>query len=643
MKNIKIALRILLAAALALPSCNYLDVVPPEQADLDDMMKDNNAVINNLYSCYGYIQNNGLSPMSYSRISGGGADEVVCPQEWGNLGQMAQWNSITPSTINNNNSYPWFACYNAIGYCNQFLKQLDELNPDITAAEKQQYVAEVQFLKAYYHFRVLELYGPCPIIDELLSQNIAKSDIPGRSHFDYCVDYIVNLLDEAATVLPDTYTLPDDFGRATSVACKALKARVLLLAASPIWNGSFPDRYWKNTNYETPGYGKDLVSQEYDATKWQKAKTACEEAISLAEDSGYKLYTMTESEQQRQNLGMPLPQIPGNSISDDFKKRVMMYRFMMTATPDEGNKEMLWGMYFDSDIYRGSIPHFVIENNLNNRIGWWGGLSPTLYTVEHFFTNNGKIPSEDADFTPESDWFKSAGLSNSDIINLNVNREARFYAWISFDGDEYSPVISAKKPLIMKMRDPQEGGYNSALWGTRNYCVTGFLNKKWVHPNYYFTGISWGTNNPRFSYAIIRLSELYLDLAECDAQLGNTADALKYLNVIRDRAGIPEWTESSLASIGKSVLSAVLEERFVELYMEGFRYFDIRRYLQGRSTMSSECYMGLDAVKTEPTFSEFNTPTHIDQPFTWNDRMYLMPIPNKENYSNPQMVQAPGY
>ena len=94
---------------------------------------------------------------------------------------------------------------------------------------------------------------------------------------------------------------------------------------------------------------------------------------------------------------------------------------------------------------------------------------------------------------------------------------------------------------------------------------------------------------------------------------------------------------------GKSLLDAVLEERFVEFYMEGSRYYDIRRYVKGKKHMKTNCYRGLNAMVYNPSFVSFNTPKQIDQPFDWNDRMYLLPIANKELYANPQMVQAPGY
>lgn len=648
--------KILLASALlcSVLSCDYLSVIPPEQADLDDLITDNATALNHLYGCYGYIQEEIRLFPDFTSIDGGGTDESVAPQEWGHLGSLVKYNMLTPEYITATglatNRYPWTNCYNAIGYCNLFLKNMEETTAEIDPQLRQQYVAEAQFLKAYYHYKALAFFGPCPISDKLLSTNIAKEDIPGRSHFDYCVDYIVGLLDEAAQSLPSIDPSSDYCGRATSVACKALKARVLLLAASPMWNGSFPDKTWKNSNYETPGYGKELVSSTFSQEKWERARKAAKEALQAATDAGFALFDMESSEILRGNQNIPLPTIPGKgeSAADiEFKTRVVMLQYMMTTNPGEGNKETIWGVSRMEGQYRmASMPHYILNTDVQpNGYGAWGGLSPTLYTVQHFFTENGVIPSEDADFTPESEWYTSAGLAEADIIKLNVGREPRFYAWIAFDGCEYSPVIANRKPLICHMRDPQQGGYNAAKWGTRNYCVTGFLNKKWVHPNIYYTGVSNKNNAGDLYYpnALLRMAELYLILAECDAWTGDTEEGLIALNEIRKRAGVPKWDEAKLAAAGKTLLDAVLDERFVELYMEGHRYYDIRRYLHGKEYMDRDNFMGLDAVRTGPTFEEFNTPVHIPQPIQWNNRMYLLAVPNDEVYSNPQMVQAPLY
>ena len=117
---------------------------------------------------------------------------------------------------------------------------------------------------------------------------------------------------------------------------------------------------------------------------------------------------------------------------------------------------------------------------------------------------------------------------------------------------------------------------------------------------------------------------------------------MEYLNRVRTRAGIPALQESDVNG-GNDLLKAVLNERFSELYMEGWRRTDITRNMEGPERMSKQCYQSFDALKVDPSFEEFNTPIIIDQPFQWDDRMYLLPVPNSELYTNPQMVQAPFY
>lgn len=86
---------------------------------------------------------------------------------------------------------------------------------------------------------------------------------------------------------------------------KALKARLLVYAASPLFNGSFPYKDWENTNFETPGYGKELISLKYDRKKWEVAKAACQEAITAAEAAGHKLFSLEDAQSLYQQAGLP--------------------------------------------------------------------------------------------------------------------------------------------------------------------------------------------------------------------------------------------------------------------------------------------------------------------------------------------------
>lgn len=667
------------ACALFVPccmftSCNYLDVIPPAQADFDDTMKDQNAVENFLFTCYGYVPR--IQPYDFNAFEQS-ADEIIAPKAWNDFQQQVAWGSISPSTYmtwgNGSNTDDfgfWISGYNWIGYVHHFLSLIDELQPvGVTQDDKEQYKAECWFLEAYYHFRILQAMGPCPLITEKVDPNISKEQLPGRSHFDYCIDYIVKKLDDAALILPPTRDT-DDLGRATSTICKALKARVLLCAASPLWNGSFPYPNWKNTNFETPEYGNELVSTTYDRKKWERALTAAQEALKAADDAGYRLMQIEDIETLMQNDGMGLPYIPGKEDDNrpeniEFKKRVLLFEYLMNANEGQGNKELIWANRISSDGNNGGeatesrLPNRVVKNSNGQYIGGWSGFAPTLYSVQHFYTENGKLPAKDPNFYPEADWYKrfhegssSPDLSTdqldgdgikNDIIKLNAKREARFYAWIAFDGCQYAQKINNGNPLWLNLKNSHTNGWNES--NTRNCAGTGYLSKKFIDPN-----IRFGANGTRTHRAArrpyIRMAELYLNLAECYAALDDTPNALKNLNEVRKRAGFKDLQASDLSG-DMTLTDWVRNERFVELFEEGFRYYDLRRWTIAPQMLKAGVRYGLNGLTENPSFEEFNKPTLIDQPFKWDNRLYLMPIWSRQGmdelYSNPQLVQAPGY
>ena len=640
----------LLALPLLVSSCDYLDVAPPKRQTLTDAMKDKQAVLNWLTSCYWSV--GACEPIEISRYEAS-AEAYVMPRLWNQSSQLVSWNQISPSWNGGTEAgdrleLRWRTCYGGIGNVHLFLDQLAVQHPEnVTEEDKVRYRAEMKFLNAYYHFLLLELYGPIPTMNAYGDPNMPKDEFPGRSHFDYVVDYICQQLDEAAQDLPATYTLDETWGRANKVICKAVKARLLLYAASPLWNGSFPYSNWKNTNYETPGYGNELVSHTYDPQKWQRALQACQEALDVAiNEGGRSLLDMNTAMALAAKQNVPLPYIPGLNTNTEegkeFQRRVLLMSYVCTADETDGNHEFIFGST-DRITPSYMMPLRMFRQSNGQWIGGYNRCNPTLYAVENFYTKNGKPVRMDPNFTREEDWLKSANVpGRAEIINLNVSREPRFYAWITFDGADYGSLVQNGSPLRINFRSSDAQGYNPQF-ANRDLNQTGYLMKKFVSPDLKFT--DGGNNmNDWTPTPIIRLAELYLNLAECQAETGDVDGALASVNVIRERAGVPALTRADLTD-GMTIVDWVRQERFVELYCEGHRYYDLRRWMIAPEKLGAK-REGLNAFEGNiynPTFEQFNQRVTIQQPFQWQNRMYLIPIHQSEVYSNPQLVQSPEY
>ncbi|EJX09663.1 RagB/SusD domain protein [gut metagenome] len=624
-----------LAMTCSMTSCDYLDVVPPEQPDLQDANKDRAGTLGFLYSCYAGVVN----PMDYYGLEMG-ADEYVLPRLWQGGGQKIQWNLNNAANLAD--GWRWGSYYRFVGQCHLFMKELPNARA-IDEEEKVAMKAEIDFLLAYYHMQVLFQYGPCPINDHYIAQDTPASEFPGRSHYDYVTDWCYNKFEEAYQNLPETRS-GDDWGRATRPMARALQARLRLYAASKLWNGGFPYRDWKNKNFETPGYGLELVSMNYDQSKWTKALEACKAALEEAEKAGHKLFTLEQSEELRKQQKVKLPFVPnkpetGSSAADNqkFLQRVMLMRYVVTTRVNQGNEEIIWGLANQGNYLDGSLPHRTIRNNQGTWKGGWSGMAPTLNALALFYQESNGHPIKDWE---DAKYYKSAGIADrKDIIEFNTGREPRFYAWVAFDGGDFGNELANGQPLRLEMRNSNLHGYNPSLFN-RDNCETGYLNQKFFPANFRHT--PGGVQNESKPRPVIRMAELYLNLAECYAALGNKPEALKNLNIIRKRAGVKELTEADLST--QSLEEWVHNERHNELWLEGHRYFDIRRWMIAPKTMSHGVRKGLNALeKLDPTFEEFNKPVVISQQFEWHNRMYVSPVFENEIYKGPQFVQFPGY
>jgi hypothetical protein len=210
------------------------------------------------------------------------------------------------------------------------------------------------------------------------------------------------------------------------------------------------------------------------------------------------------------------------------------------------------------------------------------------------------------------------------VTNPYVNRDPRFYADILYNG----------APFQGRGAEFYEGGLDSkeSALSPWNASKTGYTIRKFVDASYDFnvqpySGCQW---------VAFRLSEIYLNYAEAEAELGNSAQALLYLNKIRERVGMPDVTGT-----GSALIDLIRHERRIELCFEGHRYFDIRRW--GIADIGSGDALGIMITPVGNSTTNFTYQVITTQKRVWLPASYLYPIPRKEIQIDPSIKQNPGY
>ncbi|WP_295120556.1 RagB/SusD family nutrient uptake outer membrane protein [uncultured Chitinophaga sp.] len=172
----------------------------------------------------------------------------------------------------------WSVPYSNIRAINLLLRKLP--TTPLSKTLQSRVSGEARFLRAWFYHNLLNAYGGVPMLGDTL---FTIDNIPNiaRGTYEQGVEYIVKELDEAANLLPRRDDYPEqDYGRITKGACLALKARTLLYAASPLFNGGSPAtndvELKKIMGYET-----------YSAARWQRAADAAKAVMELGD---YSLY-----------------------------------------------------------------------------------------------------------------------------------------------------------------------------------------------------------------------------------------------------------------------------------------------------------------------------------------------------------------
>lgn len=601
-----------------LTSCvDYLDKESDTELTLPMVFEDKTRIEGWLANVYSHVPD---PYWGYARKLGWDilSDDMTASERW----RQWDWKVIpmllgewTPSTDWDGNY--WARLPQLIREANIFIENVHPL-PDqgISATEVTYMKAEMRFMIAYYYYLLSNTYGPIPFKPNYIAPtdfNLADL-MEGQRPYYEVVDWVDKELQEVAKILPPKYTEARKYGRATSIMCLAVRARMLLFAASPLVNGN-PD-YANHKNKD----GENLFSTTADNDRWAYAAQACKELIEAAEAAGHELYVEKNKD----------------GTIDPF----MSYQNLFLTRYDEGNTEILFAR-------PGGLEYGEYEKHATPAAsGGSGGLGVTQSLVDAFFTENGLPINDDPKYVKSgfsvSDetrnntvWdteVNGGAITKSGTYNMYCHREPRFYITVSYNNSYFTQ----EKRLFNFFNGSKDNPH------THDAPQNGYLIRKKISPD---LNVKQGTYKYRPGI-VYRLGEAYLNYAEAlnESDPGN-GEILFYLNKIRERAGIRQYTtgetDANYIHVNLNdqaeMRKLIRAERRVELSCEGIRYDDLRRWKEAENVLNGDFY-GMNFSGRD------NSSFYVLTPYlkrVYKKAYYWFPIHQSEMDKNDKLVQSP--
>lgn len=518
-------------------------------------------------------------------------------------------------------------CYKYIRQANIFLQKAHPImttgtqGDQLLEDELTQMKANVRFMRAFYHYLLFEQYGPIILVKDKIYNVTEDQDVP-RNTVDEVIEYIDSELTAVASELTQEPIFEDKDYRAwpTKGVALAVRAKLWLYAASPLLNGGYREAL-SVTNPD----GTRLFP-DYDAGKWEKALAACKDFIDYAEAGRYELY-----KEYKDDNGAVID--PDKSVYNLFQKYTHEI-IWATANNDWG------GM--NGDAFDRRIAPRCEKNGL-------GSTGVTQELVDAFYMKDG-FPVSATAYLPQSTLYQEEGYgtykdqndnfskkyTNVTVSNRYLNREPRFYNTVFFNGRQWP--VSCNQVLFYN------GGNSGVQEGQAT--LTGYMLFKRFNRSVSLTNP--GVASQFRPSIIFRLADFYLMYAEAANEVNpNDARVLKYLNLVRERAGLPDIETLNPAIRGNQELqrAAIQRERQIELATEGQRYFDVRRWMiadkNGEGRQNGYVH-GMNVRGESNDKEDFNRIVEASQ-IVFNRKMYLYPMPDSEMRKTKNLVQNPGW
>lgn len=517
-------------------------------------------------------------------------------------GMMFATGTVNPVTVTTD---VWEKCYRNIRRANLFMKKVD--GAPIVESVKQQYKSEARALRAWYYFILLRHYGGIPLIGDKV-YGMGDEIKTTRNTFAECVNYIVS---ECNSIL-DSNTLSPRMrgrnnGRVSEAFCHGLISRVLLYAASPLFNGS--------------GFGTDETREllgypDYDKNRWKDALDAARKALTMT--GNFRLFDYPMNDQGKYEPGFGF--------------------YAIFFPPDFNNITEYEGQTFDG----GAYCELIFEKKGSEGTTVMSFLDPPSCGGRG---DAGYIYKDLADAFPMIDG-KPIGESayTFDPLRPNVNRDPRFANTVIYDSCKVYSGGDANHIVYTRQ------GYGATMDAVHSGTPTGFYIRKMINRN---CAANYWVAPPQ-NRPLIRYAEILLNYAEAANEFYGP-DYTEYLGeqemsvytalkLIRKRAGInagingmyglkPNMTQEEMRE-------AIRLERRLELAFEGFRFFDVRRWMIAEQTDNAMMH-GLEITgesNGSKSWREFNVRKHV-----FRKGMYFWPIPYQETVKSPDLLQNPFY
>lgn len=591
-------------------SCSegLLDKTPLDRYSDATVWSDVNLADSYLKGCY-----NGMShPFKNYTMLSAVTDQCYSKHQVGYLNGVISGDDVTQNFENmgskGHGQISWLLFQN-VQRINVFLANIDKVAEAYPESEKSSIKyqtdilkGEALFLRAFAYATMCRTYGGLPILKE---PNELGDDFLTitRATFKETVDFITSECDEAAQLLKLKKEM--ELGRATKEAALSLKSRILLFAASDLTADG-------TAKSELVGYNNpDRIAL------WTAARDAAKTVMDLGT---CKLA----------DFGAPDKNAVATKYYDFFRAQ------------DLSNEEVIWGKMFVGDVGNMHSMNLWMGPNGNNN---WSSMNVMQNFVDDYEMEDGSKFFDH--FMLDADrYYKNISTTFQDE-NIYNNREPRFYGTVLYDGARFQsrfenlitidPIgIYERRTHLTILGDGTVNtrfGLDTRQGPVQNWSgsFTGYVMKKML--DHTIIGRSEANTNVWIEF---RYAEIIMNYAEACLELGDIPEATIYINMIRNRAGLPDFTGDTT--------EALRHERKIEFAFEEKRFYDIRRWKILEQTLSQPV-LGIDIIET----NDGNTTTTTWQQITCFTRgpvvekMYWIPISTDELKKAPQLIQNPGY